>query len=97
MSLTLGEQTENSLVGIGDETGFVRLIESEKELNPGFNAIYLGIPCHDNAVFDISWSPDDHQLVRSILLRRENPDIDKPFDSSRPLLQEIKQLGSSTL
>lgn len=56
--------TENSLVGVGDETGFVRLIETEKDLAPGFNATYLGIACHDNAVFDISWSPDDHKLVR---------------------------------
>lgn len=55
--------TENSLVGVGDETGFVRLIETERDLSPGFNATYLGIPCHENAVFDISWAPDDHQMV----------------------------------
>ena len=39
------------------------MIESEKGLSPGFSKVYLGIICHDNAVFDISWSPDDHQLA----------------------------------
>lgn len=53
----------NSLVGVGDETGFVRLIETEKDLTPSFSTTYLGIACHDNAVFDISWSPDDHRLA----------------------------------
>ena len=42
----------------------MRLIETEKDLSPGFGVTYLGIRCHDNAVFDVSWSPDDHQLVR---------------------------------
>ncbi|KAF8449724.1 WD40-repeat-containing domain protein [Kalaharituber pfeilii] len=54
---------QNSLVGIGDESGGVRLLETEKDLAPGFSKVYLGIICHDNAVFDISWSPDDHQLA----------------------------------
>ena len=43
----------------------VRLIETdinEEEVHP-FNKLYLGILCHDNAVFDLSWSPDDHQIA----------------------------------
>ncbi|TGZ80497.1 WD40 repeat-like protein [Ascodesmis nigricans] len=53
----------NSLVAIGCESGLVRLVESAKDEAPGFTKSYLTLQCHDNAIFDMSWSPDDHLLA----------------------------------
>ncbi|KAF8249546.1 WD40 repeat-like protein [Wilcoxina mikolae CBS 423.85] len=53
----------SSLVAVGDESGLVRLIESAKDEKPGFIVPYLSFQCHDNAIFDMSWSPDDHHLA----------------------------------
>lgn len=53
----------STLVAIGDESGIVRLVESAKDESPGFIVPYLSFQLHDNAIFDLSWSPDDHQLA----------------------------------
>ncbi|RPA95199.1 WD40 repeat-like protein [Choiromyces venosus 120613-1] len=49
----------NPLVAIGDETGSIRLVESDKDQAPGFEKSYVELPSHDNAIFDISISKDD--------------------------------------
>jgi WD40 repeat protein len=54
---------ECSLVAIGDESGLVRLLESSKDVEPGFGKDWYTIQCHENAVFDLSWSKDDHQFA----------------------------------
>jgi len=53
----------NSLVAVGDEGGLVHLIESAQGENPGFRKVYLSFRSHDNAVFDLTFSPDDRQLA----------------------------------
>ncbi|KAI5788632.1 WD repeat protein [Pyronema domesticum] len=53
----------SSLVAVGDESGSVRLIETALDESPGFITPYLVFPCHDNAIFDMSWSPDDIQIA----------------------------------
>ncbi|KAI5843685.1 WD40-repeat-containing domain protein [Tricharina praecox] len=53
----------SSLVAIGDEMGRVRLVETAKDEKPGFIKEFLSFQCHENAIFDMSWSPDDLQLA----------------------------------
>ncbi|KAI5807062.1 WD40-repeat-containing domain protein [Geopyxis carbonaria] len=53
----------NSLVAVGDESGNVRITESAKDEHPGFLKPYITLKCHDNAIFDMAWSPDDHLLA----------------------------------
>ncbi|KAG5519002.1 hypothetical protein PMAC_002533 [Pneumocystis sp. 'macacae'] len=48
---------------IADELGFVYLIDSIKKDKPISN--FLKLKCHDNAIFDISWSYDDRLLASS--------------------------------
>ena len=50
-------------MAIGDEMGHVRLVESGKDEEPGFTKEFLSFQCHDNAIFDMSWSLDDLQLA----------------------------------
>lgn len=63
LPLTVQACNRNSLVAVGDESGAVRLIESAKDEAPGFGKTCTGMNCHDNAVFDISFSPDDFQMA----------------------------------
>jgi WD40 repeat protein len=53
----------SSLIAIGDESGMVRLVESAQDEEPGFIYPYITFQCHDNAIFDLSWSPDDLTLA----------------------------------
>ena len=53
----------NSLVAISDEKGDVRLLDTSPSIETGFTKEYIRINCHDNAIFDISWSNDDMKLV----------------------------------
>ncbi|KAA8914899.1 putative cell division cycle protein cdt2 [Sphaerosporella brunnea] len=53
----------SSLIAIGDESGAVRLVETAKDEDPGFAIPYLTFQCHDNAIFDLCWSPDDKLLA----------------------------------
>ena len=53
----------SSLVAVGDESGCVRLIESAAGEKPGFTVPYLSFQLHENAIFDLSWSHDDHQIA----------------------------------
>lgn len=51
---------------MGDEHGFVRLLDSAINAKTPFGTAVESIACHENAVFDISWSKDDSQIVRSL-------------------------------
>ncbi|MCJ1385765.1 hypothetical protein MMC17_008889 [Xylographa soralifera] len=53
----------NSLVAIGDEEGGVRLLESGKDKEPGFDKTYLSFHPHTNAVLDLTFSSDDLLLA----------------------------------
>ncbi|MCJ1404878.1 hypothetical protein MMC11_008104 [Xylographa trunciseda] len=53
----------NSLVAIGDEEGGVRLLESSKDKEPGFDKTYLSFQPHTNAVLDLTFSSDDLLLA----------------------------------
>ncbi|PWW79514.1 WD40 repeat-like protein [Tuber magnatum] len=53
----------NPLVAIGDETGAIRLLESDKDQAPGFETDFVRLPSHDNAIFDISISGDDVSMA----------------------------------
>ncbi|KTW30087.1 uncharacterized protein T551_02031 [Pneumocystis jirovecii RU7] len=48
---------------VADELGYVYLIDSTKKDIPINNSLKL--KCHDNAIFDISWSYDDKLLASS--------------------------------
>ncbi|KAK4250238.1 WD40-repeat-containing domain protein [Corynascus novoguineensis] len=50
---------KNSLVAVGDEEGFVRLLDSNKD----FSKIHLSFQVHGNAIIDLDFSEDDHLLA----------------------------------
>lgn len=49
----------NSLVAVGDEEGYVRLMDTEKS----FDKIHLSFPVHGNAIIDLAFSEDDSLLA----------------------------------
>ncbi|KAH8908834.1 WD40 repeat-like protein [Coniochaeta sp. PMI_546] len=49
----------NSLVAVGDEEGYIRLLDSNKE----FAKIHLAFQAHSNAIIDIAFSEDDYLLA----------------------------------
>ncbi|KAK4137901.1 WD40 repeat-like protein, partial [Trichocladium antarcticum] len=49
----------NSLVAVGDEEGYVRLLDSNRE----FSKIHLSFPAHGNAIIDLDFSEDDYLLA----------------------------------
>ncbi|KAL2160646.1 hypothetical protein VTH06DRAFT_1334 [Thermothelomyces fergusii] len=49
----------NSLVAVGDEEGFIRLLDSEKD----FSKIHLSFRAHGNAIIDLAFSEDDHLVA----------------------------------
>ncbi|GAO45893.1 WD40 repeat-like protein [Saitoella complicata NRRL Y-17804] len=51
----------NSLVAIADETGSVRLLDTDPSRN--FREPVLHLQLHNNAIFDLSWSADDALLA----------------------------------
>ena len=74
-------------MAISDETGAIRLLDTAPN-DEGIMTEYLRMTCHDNAVFDISWSADDLKLVP---LRKFGVECD------RQPRQEIKQVRFSIL
>ncbi|EMR10368.1 hypothetical protein PNEG_01620 [Pneumocystis murina B123] len=51
------------ILGVSDESGFIHFIDTvkkEKQIDE-----FLKVKCHDNAIFDISWSYDDKLLASS--------------------------------
>jgi WD40 repeat protein len=53
----------NSLVAVGDEEGYVRLIDTAKDHQHEFGKTYLVLKPHDNAMMDLEFSHDDHYLA----------------------------------
>lgn len=53
----------NTLVAIGDEEGGVRLVETAKDDTSTFSKTYLAFRPHENAILDLSFSPDDLLLA----------------------------------
>ncbi|KAI9713132.1 MAG: hypothetical protein M1820_001117 [Bogoriella megaspora] len=53
----------NSLVAFGDEEGTVRLVDSSKDVEDGFNKAHLSFRTHSNAIMDLSFAPDDMRLA----------------------------------
>ncbi|TAQ85097.1 hypothetical protein B7494_g6584 [Chlorociboria aeruginascens] len=53
----------NSLVAIGDELGWVKLLESAKGIKPGFSKSWLKFRVHGNAILDMCFSDDDSRLA----------------------------------
>ncbi|KAL2023933.1 hypothetical protein VTK56DRAFT_710 [Thermocarpiscus australiensis] len=49
----------SSLVAVGDEEGYVRLLDSDKD----FSKIHLSFQAHGNAIIDLDFSEDDHLLA----------------------------------
>lgn len=54
------------MTAVCDELGGVRLLDASSSVETGFTTEYIRMDCHDNAIFDISWSADDMKLVSSI-------------------------------
>jgi len=54
----------NSITAVCDELGDVRLLDTLPSVPTGLTTEYVRMNCHDNAIFDISWSADDMKLVR---------------------------------
>ncbi|KAK3299278.1 WD40-repeat-containing domain protein [Chaetomium fimeti] len=50
---------KSSLVAVGDEEGYVRLLDSRKD----FSKIHLSFQAHGNAIIDLDFSEDDHLLA----------------------------------
>ncbi|KAL2135208.1 hypothetical protein VTI74DRAFT_9414 [Chaetomium olivicolor] len=50
---------KNSLVAVGDEEGYVRLLDSNRE----FSKIHLSFQVHGNAIIDLAFSEDDYLLA----------------------------------
>ncbi|KAH6845445.1 WD40-repeat-containing domain protein [Chaetomium sp. MPI-CAGE-AT-0009] len=50
---------KSSLVAVGDEEGYVRLLDSSKD----FSKIHLSFQAHGNAIIDLDFSEDDHLLA----------------------------------
>lgn len=61
--------TANSLTAVSDENGDVRLLDTSISQATGITTEYIRMKCHDNAIFDISWSADDMKLVLSNIMR----------------------------
>jgi hypothetical protein len=57
----------NSLMAVSDEAGAVRLLDTAPTQETGITKEYIRMQCHDNAVFDISWSADDMKLVKPLV------------------------------
>jgi hypothetical protein len=51
------------MTAVCDELGDVRLLDTSPAVETGFTTEYVRMNCHDNAIFDISWSADDMRLV----------------------------------
>jgi hypothetical protein len=51
------------MTAVCDELGDVRLLDTSPSVETGFTTEYVRMNCHDNAIFDISWSADDMKLV----------------------------------
>ncbi|KAK4034887.1 WD40-repeat-containing domain protein [Parachaetomium inaequale] len=50
---------KSSLVAVGDEEGYVRLLDSSRE----FSKIHLSFQAHGNAIIDLDFSEDDNLLA----------------------------------
>ncbi|KAK3378408.1 WD40-repeat-containing domain protein [Podospora didyma] len=50
---------KNSLVAVGDEEGYVRLLDSSKD----FSKIHVSFQAHGNAIIDLAFSEDDYLLA----------------------------------
>ncbi|KAM7217828.1 WD40-repeat-containing domain protein [Rhypophila decipiens] len=50
---------KNSLVAVGDEEGYVRLLDSKNE----FSKIHVSFQAHGNAIIDLAFSEDDYLLA----------------------------------
>ncbi|KAL2260453.1 hypothetical protein VTK26DRAFT_5522 [Humicola hyalothermophila] len=50
---------KNSLVAVGDEEGYVRLLDSNRD----FSKIHLSFQAHGNAIIDLAFSEDDYLLA----------------------------------
>lgn len=55
LTLTLA----NTLVAVGDEEGYVRILDTDKT----FDKVYLSFPVHSNAIIDLAFSDDDTLLA----------------------------------
>ncbi|KAI9671391.1 MAG: hypothetical protein M1831_004300 [Alyxoria varia] len=53
----------NSLVAIGDEDGWVRILESAEGQEPPFSRSYVSFKPHLHAVMDLAFSEDDKMIV----------------------------------
>jgi WD40 repeat protein len=51
------------LVAVGDEEGWVRLLDSASSLPSVFSKTYLSFRPHDNAIMDLNFSDDDRLLA----------------------------------
>jgi hypothetical protein len=56
----------NSLAAVSDENGEVRLLDTSPSQETGIVTEYIRMRCHENAIFDISWSYDDYKLVHPV-------------------------------
>lgn len=65
----------NSLVAVGDEDGFVRLLDTCPSQNPDFSRVHLSFQTHGNAVIDVAFSEDD-----SLLGTASGDQLGKVFD-----------------
>ena len=53
----------NSLCAVCDELGEIRLLDTSPTQITGIANEYVRMKCHENAIFDISWSRDDLRLA----------------------------------
>jgi WD40 repeat protein len=53
----------NSLVAVGDEEGYIRIIDSADEFSSQFSRSHLVFKPHDNAIMDLAFSDDDSLIA----------------------------------
>ncbi|KAI9893546.1 MAG: hypothetical protein M1814_006342 [Vezdaea aestivalis] len=52
-----------SLVALGLEDGYVRLVDTARDARAKFDETFLALQFHPNAIMDVQFSPDDHLLA----------------------------------
>ncbi|KAK0129922.1 hypothetical protein ONS96_000465 [Cadophora gregata f. sp. sojae] len=55
--------TDSTLVAVGDEEGYVRILESAKGGDPPFSKHCFSARIHSNAIIDMSFTDDDSRLA----------------------------------
>jgi denticleless len=67
LAIATSRAAGNGHVAVAGEEGGVRIVSLDKEAEGPYEGVWWR--AHGNAIFDVSWSPDDTQLVRGLWAR----------------------------